>query len=42
MNKLIDIIADIIAGVIAIFILCCFGMSIVVLISFIYDIIRWL
>ena len=37
MNKLIDIIA----GVIAIFLSYIFGIFIVVLISFIYDIIRW-
>lgn len=37
MNKLIDIIA----GAIAIFLLYIFGIFIVVLISFIYDIIRW-
>ena len=37
MNKLIDIITDIIA----IFLSYIFGIFIVVLISFIYDIIRW-
>ena len=42
MNRLIDIISDIVVGAIAIFILLCyFGMAIVVLISFIYDIMRF-